>query len=431
MDVTFFVALSIFIVFVALVLISAINYFTTTPESATIIELREKTKGLFDVFFGTGGIVTSERLAIDLYRVPLLLEENNGTARTNDVVSVSTEFNYDCDPDTNTAWNTTVRVYDQQFTELPSMLSYQEFCSSQYLNTSLVTFFVNISANEEKRVYVYWLNNTNTTPALHNLTIVGYWKFNDGSGTLAKDSSGYGNNGTLRNGTAACANGDCPRWVTGIYGNAIIFDGINDHVNISDSNITNVTDPFTLSAWIRRNQTGADNSIIDHRDGSSNGYGMRITDTDQLRCFVNADTGTLSVASTSTIGAGGWTHVTCNYNAGNMSVYINGSYDRSDTLSSDATRGGGITRIGVSSSDTRYMNGTIDEIRIYNRALSASQISQLALISNQPLAVTTFPAGTITAISAQKVQDLSERDYAELRAIFGGDFDFRIEISET
>src|SRR3989338_5835778 len=96
MDVTFLVAVSIFLVFVSLVLVSSINYFTRTPESATVIEFRNKVKNLFDIFFGSGGIAADERATVDLHTIPLLLEERNGTSLDNAIVSASVEFDDLC-----------------------------------------------------------------------------------------------------------------------------------------------------------------------------------------------------------------------------------------------------------------------------------------------------------------------------------------------
>lgn len=428
MEVSFIVATSLFLLFVSLVLVSAINYFVRTPESATILELRSKTNELFDVFFGSGGIVTNERVTTDLYRVPLILEERNGTARTNEVVSLDVEFHDTCNQPVS--WNDTVRVYDQNFLELPSKISYQVFCSSRWLNTSQVAFIVNMSANEKKTVYVYAINNSNTTFPNHNTTLKGYWKFDETSGTLARDSSGWQNNGTLKNGTDACADGTCPQWTTGIFGNAIKLDGVNDHVLVSDSGSTNVTNSFTLAAWVRKNQTGVDQTVIDHRDASDNGYGMRFTDGDNFRCFVNSQGANLRVTTSTTVGVGVWTHVACSLNNTNMSVYINGIYITSGSLSANAGKGSGTTKIGASSTDTQYFNGTIDDVRIYNETLTPSQISTLALTSNQPLNIRILPPETISAISASKVQELSDRNYPELKSLFGGDYDFRIEIRE-
>ena len=79
--------------------------------------------------------------------------------------------------------------------------------------------------------------------------LVGYWKFNESSGTNAKDSSGYGNNGTLI--------GD-PQWVAGNLGSgALEFNG-DDYVEISPTSFNTNTD-FTWTAWIK---TDSDGTII-------------------------------------------------------------------------------------------------------------------------------------------------------------------------
>jgi len=65
-------------------------------------------------------------------------------------------------------------------------------------------------------------------------TLLAYWKFDEGSGTTAGDSSGNGNDGTLVNG---------PTWVSGRHGMALSFDGVDDYVEIPDTELWNSTDP--------------------------------------------------------------------------------------------------------------------------------------------------------------------------------------------
>ncbi len=72
--------------------------------------------------------------------------------------------------------------------------------------------------------------------------VLGHWKFDDGSGLTAKDSSGKGNNGKLING---------PTWVTGQIGKALKFDGVDDYVDVPNSASLNpTTGKATVSAWI-------------------------------------------------------------------------------------------------------------------------------------------------------------------------------------
>ncbi len=436
MDVTFFVAVAIFLLFISLILVFTVNYFTRISESEKFSELRDKVKNLFDVFFGSGGIITAERATVNLYRIPLLLEEKNGTGRTNEIVSLSVEFDDICNK--KTSWNNTIRIYDQQFIELPSKISYQEFCSSQWLNTSLVTFVVNMSANEKKRVYVYSINNSNTTAPNHTLAINGYWKFDESSGTLAKDSSGYQNNGTLFNGSVKCANGNCPTWATGVSGNAIQLDGIDDYVNVSDSASINATSSnITLTAWVKLNgTTGTDTTgrIISKTAGSgSEQYELLYTTSspNRFRFDVKTSSGLVSLYTNETFTTTNtWYHVAGTYNSTQMIIYVDGREKNTTSQSGLIAGQTSDMSIGRAASGGQNFNGTIDEVRVYNESLSASRISSLALASNPILNVQAFPPQNITAISAAKVQDLVSRNYQEIKAVLGGDFDFRIEISE-
>ena len=439
MDVTFIVAISIFLLFISIILVSAVNYFTRAPESATIIEIRNKVKNLFDVFFGSSGIATSERVTTDLYRIPLTLEEKNGTARTSEVVTASIDFDDLCTK--LTSWNSTVRVYDQQFAELPSRISYQEFCTSQWLNTSSVTFVLNMSANEKKRVYVYSINNSDTAAPNHNLTIKGYWKFDDNTGTLAKDSSGWQNNGTLLNGTVKCANGDCPVWTAGVFGNAIKLDGLNDYVNVSDSPSVNMSgNVLTLSAWVNLSTTaGADTTqrIISKTAGAgSEQYELLYTSDshatpNKFRFDIGNSASLTSLYTNETFtSTNAWYHVAGVYNSSHMIIYVNGREKNVTVYTGGITARTSDVNIGRAATGNQNFNGTIDEVRIYNQSLTASQISTLALASNQILSVQAFPSETVTAVSAKKLQDLSSRNYQELKAPLAGDYDFRIEIRE-
>ncbi|MEK6909734.1 MAG: LamG domain-containing protein [Candidatus Aenigmatarchaeota archaeon] len=440
MDFSFIVATGLFLIFISLILVSAINYFIRTPESATILELRGKSKELFDIFFGSGGIVTNERVTTDLYRIPLILEERNGTARTNEAVSLSVEFHDLCD--SPISWNNTVRVYDQNFLELMSRISYQEFCTSQWLNTSQVTFIVNMSANERKIVYAYAINNTNTTPPNHNTTLKGYWKFDETSGTLARDSSGWENNGTTINGTDRCANNNCPVWATGIYANAIQLDGINDYVNASDSASINLTwNVLTFSVWVNFNgtaSTGTTQRIISKTAGSgSEQYELLYTSDsftntpNRFRFDIRNSTALVSLYTNETFASTNtWYHVAGVYNSTHVIIFVNGREKNSSVHTGAIAGRASDVNIGRLATGGENFNGTIDEVRIYNESLSDSRITNLAIRSNQILTVRELPSETISAISASNVQGLSTRNYPELKSLFGGDYDFRIEIRE-
>jgi len=81
---------------------------------------------------------------------------------------------------------------------------------------------------------------------------VGYWKFDEGSGTTTYDSSGNNNTGVIYSASTSCIYpaAGCPQWVQGKYGSALSFDGVEDYVSVPNSSSTNVTSTVTIEAWI-------------------------------------------------------------------------------------------------------------------------------------------------------------------------------------
>lgn len=437
MDIMFVVSVFLFILFVTIVLALAVNYFTRLPESVELIELRDKSKSVFDFFFGSGGLSTLERVTDNLHRFPVLVNETYGTARTNEVVSVKIDFDEIC---IGNSWNNSVRVYDEDFNEMPSRISYQNLCSSRYLNFTNVTFIVNVSANERKRFYVYSINNTDTVASRHNLTIRGYWNFDESEGTLAMDSSGYVNNGTLYNGSTRCANSNCPAWTAGRFGNAVQLDGVDDYVNVSDSSSVNITgSTLTLSAWVRVNRTASTDTterIISKSAASgSEQYELMYTadshsTPNRFRFDVRNSSGLNSVYTNGTYTTTNtWIHVTGVYNSTYLVIYVNGSEMNSTPHIGGITGRASDVNIGRLATGGQLFNGTIDETRIYSENLTSSRIS--ALGTADLLTTSIFPEENITAISAVRLNNLTSRGYDEVRAILGGDYDFRLEIRET
>lgn len=437
MDVTFIVSVLVFILFVTVILVFSINYVTRIPESVELIELRDKAKDIFELFFGSGGIVAEERVTVDLNRIPVILRERNGNARTDEVVAVELDFDEDC---INNAWNNSVRVYDQEFNEMPSRISNQILCSSQYLNRSTVTFITNISANERKTLYVYSANNSETSAALHNLTIVGYWTFDEGSGTFAKDFSSYNQTGLLYNSGDRCSGAGCTTmWGTGRFGNGLQLDGVNDYVNVSDSSNLNITaNTLTLSTWVRLNGTGGDGTtgrIISKTAGSgSEQYELMYTtnshsDPNKFRFDVRSSSTLTSVYTAATYTTtGNWTHVAGVYNGSYIAIFINGTESASSSHSGNLVGRVSDVYIGRAASGGQHFNGTIDEVRIYNTNVPASNISVLG--SSDLLSTDLLPSEGIAAVSSRKFNELANRSHDDLRTVVGEGWNFRLEIRE-
>ena len=215
-----------------------------------------------------------------------------------------------------------------------------------------------------------------TGESLRDLSLVGYWKFDEGSGTTAADSSGNGNDGTLLDGNLSNADGNTPpRWTNGTFGGAVKFDGLDDYVVIPNSSVFNL-DTFTIEAWVR----------VDKYSSSSN-IDILLREWNVLRFFVNnqhkfgvvvqMDGTGRGFYHPTLINEGQWYHLAAVVQSGKQAVYVNGveSIQGTYTYTSLLKNTKPLIIGGYNSpTPTGFSNMTIDEVRIYNRALSADEI---------------------------------------------------------
>lgn len=196
--------------------------------------------------------------------------------------------------------------------------------------------------------------------------LVGYWNFNENSGSTAYDYSGNNNNGILIN---------SPIWTSGKVGNALSLNGSNNYVNINDSsslNFGSATD-FTIEGWIKRNTTGSQ-FIFDKRSNSTAGYIFYFDTSNGLALQVN---GNNRYTNNTLIDTTSWHHVAISVDRdGYINSYLDGvslklltNFNGNLDTTNQATIG------GRSFTQPLYLlNGLIDEFRVYNRILSSSEI---------------------------------------------------------
>ncbi len=203
----------------------------------------------------------------------------------------------------------------------------------------------------------------------------------EGSGTTAYDTSGKGNNGALINGLG---------WVNGNFGKALSFDGNNDYVDVPDSASMDITGNITIEAWAKPNKLGIHQALVDKHNYPSNygyGIGMWLNNNNKVEVEVgNGYSGTGTSTSLTTLEEGKWYHIVFAADTVKGRIYLNGidepPQDQAIKVYQNAPVG---VYIGKAHSTFRYIqpvvpntfNGTIDEVRIYNRALSADEISDL------------------------------------------------------
>lgn len=199
--------------------------------------------------------------------------------------------------------------------------------------------------------------------------LVGYWHLDEGVATTTYDASGNANTGTLTNG---------PTWQSGANckaGGCLSFDGTDDYVRVANNPIISPTTAITVSGWFYVNSlTNIVGSFVSKR----NSYILHPNPDGSLTFYVFVGGGWNAVATAaSSISLNEWQYWVASYDGSTIRIYRNGTL-----LNSGAVTAGSIGTSGdvVIGSDvdcgcgTRYLNGRIDEVRIYNRALSATEI---------------------------------------------------------
>ncbi len=200
--------------------------------------------------------------------------------------------------------------------------------------------------------------------------LLGHWNFNEGAGTIAYDSSIYGNHGAIH-GNAT--------YVQGVNGPGLYFDGIDDYVRVPYSTILNPSSEITLDAWIKRD-SNSDGMVI-----SKNGpYYLSVRDNKIESGFYvtgnQAPNWWVEVRGRTDLSLGEWHHVLASYDGEDIRVYLNGVED----VSAHVVGGMPLTSQDIyfgygEPGQNQLFKGVIDEVKIHDIAIP--EPSTLALLS--------------------------------------------------
>jgi len=232
------------------------------------------------------------------------------------------------------------------------------------------------------RKLVYLVSSVLVLGLVSNVSagLVAHWEFDEGSGTIAQDSSGNGHDGTLL--------GD-PQWVTGMIGSgALSFDSTDGLVEVGDDASLSLTDALTITAWVwvhdlntyyflvckQPSGTAGDNypGNYEFRTEVNSGalqFGHQEAEGEQYTFYT----------SDSSIAVGQWHHVVVTVTKGDLvEFYIDGVAAGSSEQSTNfGVLNDEPVRIGGRKDGYSFFNGLLDDIRLYDRTLSATQIQKL------------------------------------------------------
>ncbi len=203
-----------------------------------------------------------------------------------------------------------------------------------------------------------------STPVSANGLVLAFG-FNENSGTTLNDASGLLNNGTATNTT----------WTTGKFGSALSFNGTSSWVTVNNAAALNLTNRMTLEAWVYPTTTSGWRTVI-MRDPSANYY---LDSSNGSYTGSGPSAGVNNGTNQDVYGSSGlplntWSHLAATWDGTTLRVYVNGAQVASKAISQAIVASTSPLRIGGNATWGEFFAGKIDEVRVYNRALSQSEI---------------------------------------------------------
>jgi hypothetical protein len=216
------------------------------------------------------------------------------------------------------------------------------------------------------------------SPAETDAALIGHWNFDEGSGQTAADSSGSGNDGTL--GITAGVDNEDPTWESVSCGYALTFDGSDDEVDLSSVPIGNRS-AWTFTAWIKTTSTAKMTIYSEGNSGSDNYVYIDKRSDGKVEYYLKNSPDWPIFSGTTVVHDGEWHLVTIvQRSPTNRELYVDGNSEGTNTEDS-GTVSHDVATIGTLNyqyGPTDYFAGNIDDVRLYDHALSLAEISALA-----------------------------------------------------
>ena len=226
------------------------------------------------------------------------------------------------------------------------------------------TFYVNLSNAVNATLGANSARGTIRNDDVVTSGLVAAYSFNAGAGSTVIDLSGHGNNGTVVNATWSTA---------GMYGDALSFNGHSAMVNVPDSASLHLTSGMTLEAWVLPTVVsnawrdviykGNDNYYLEATSYYTKPAGGVIIGSSHVEAFAG-----------SPLARNTWAHLAVTYDGAKLRLYVNGILVSSTAHTGNIETSNNPLQIGGDSIFGQYFAGLIDEVRVYNRALSSSEI---------------------------------------------------------
>jgi hypothetical protein len=202
----------------------------------------------------------------------------------------------------------------------------------------------------------------------------GYWRLDETTGTVASDSSGKRNHGTLNGFTF-----DTATVSPGKLGNALNLNGTTNYISIPNASSLQPTSALSISAWIKGDAWGSGSdvdSILRKGEANPNNYQLAIADG-RVALYLD-DSDTAGHRGDTVLQAGVWYHVAATWDGSQVKVYVNGLLDHSPPTSKAAPIAVDTRPLYIGGrSGADLFDGVIDDVRLFNYALTPQEILEL------------------------------------------------------
>ncbi len=226
---------------------------------------------------------------------------------------------------------------------------------TRYNNTTYKTNLIS-TAIPESGIARYTLDNGDTSSG----TAIDVWGDNDGT----------------INGPTTGVSGANQTYSTN---EAYSFDGVDDNVEIfSDSGFGEITDTFALALWINPDDSNSTSESSNDRVYSASAKILLRWHAAQDQFFIFDSTGTkYDVGFSGSYAAGSWNHIVAQYDGSDLELYVDSTLDNSNNIGSISLDDSGQTSFGATGAGGEAYNGDIDDLRLYDRGLTSTEISNL------------------------------------------------------
>ena len=188
--------------------------------------------------------------------------------------------------------------------------------------------------------------------------------FNENAGSTAADASGRNNHASLGGAT----------WAAGKHGAGLSFDGTASLVTVADSAGLNPTGALTLEAWIKPTTLSGWRTVLMKEAAGGLIYTLYAYDNAPRPAVYIHTTTDIDIPGTAAPPLNAWTHLAATYDGAQLRLYENGIQVASRAATGALSTSTGALRIGGNAVWGEYFAGVIDEVRVFNRALSAAEI---------------------------------------------------------